>query len=71
MGNQVHSIHLPDSSPFLKGALAWALWCSFANRLFTDSVDGFPVLLLGRKILAWRGRAGNLPQDREGGKALY
>lgn len=23
MGNQVHSIHLPDSFPFLKGALLW------------------------------------------------
>lgn len=47
MENQVHSIHLPDSFPFLKGALERAVWCCFANWLFPSLLpwDGFPVAL--------------------------
>lgn len=45
MGNQVYSIHLPDSFPFLQGALARAVWSRSANRLSPNSPDGFPVCL--------------------------
>lgn len=52
MGNQVHSIHLPDSFPFLKGTLAWALWCIFANWLFTDSVGWLSCPVAGQEALS-------------------
>lgn len=46
MGNQVQSIHLPDSFPFLKGALAHV---PCAAALQTGSLlilwNGFPVTL--------------------------
>lgn len=67
MENQVHSIHLPDSFPFLKGALERAVWCCFANRLFSSLLlwDGFPVALQEALSQGQGGVARESAPDRE------
>lgn len=72
MENQVHSIHLPDSFPFLKGALERAVWRCFANRLFssTASVWWLSCCSAGSPKLGARGCGQRICKGQGEGKLL-